>query len=311
MRDRLAAYAVLAVTIVAVWVGFSWADYGTIVLSDSPVHYFNLGESSGSLFDSGSDRDDFSSNGTTTYGVTGIPGYPTSTALSFDGSSAYLSTGAGKTTYSPFTNGSCGVKNFTFEAWIKPSSVTGVHAIWAAGTTGSDYGYLFYTNNTSFSLQLYNNSGGANIISVNSATIPAAIGSWFHFVGTIATTPLATLYVNGTSVATTSTFGTDSCNTTINPRLARFDNTSNYYFNGTLDEVAIYTSTLSAARVTAHYNAGAVFPSEGLPFSVKRGRIPPPWTIAPEMPIMQVDAPGFIVERMNKRAIRSRGTYSP
>ncbi|HVY95407.1 MAG TPA: LamG domain-containing protein, partial [Solirubrobacterales bacterium] len=102
-----------------------------------------------------------------------------------------------------------------------------------------------------------------------------ATGQAYHVVGTYDGTTQR-LYVNGTQVAQTALSGAISTNN--NPLyLGSWDGTAEY-FAGTIDDVAVYGSTLSAARVSAHYSAattsqttaleGAALQADALPTTV-------------------------------------------
>ncbi len=62
------------------------------------------------------------------------------------------------------------------------------------------------------------------------------------------------LYVNGTQVASAALSG--AIGTNANPVTIGSWNGGEEFFKGTLDEPAVFTSALSAARVSAHYQAG-------------------------------------------------------
>jgi hypothetical protein len=63
-----------------------------------------------------------------------------------------------------------------------------------------------------------------------------------------------TLYIDGTSVASTSTARRTSAG--VNHRAYVGSQVNQYFFGGNVTGVAIYNTTLSPTRVLAHYNAG-------------------------------------------------------
>ncbi len=86
------------------------------------------------------------------------------------------------------------------------------------------------------------------------ATAPtAATTAWTYLVLTKAGTTL-TLYVNGTAVASATVTGTVNTSTNI-LAIGRLGSSNSEYFNGSVDEVAVYASALSAGRIAAHYSA--------------------------------------------------------
>jgi hypothetical protein len=87
-----------------------------------------------------------------------------------------------------------------------------------------------------------------------SSTTTGDNGSWHHVVFTrIMSTGAMTLYVNGAS-AGTALGSTTSLTSATNIDFGRILTGTNY-FRGTMDEIAVYNTALSAATVTDHYNA--------------------------------------------------------
>ena len=79
-------------------------------------------------------------------------------------------------------------------------------------------------------------------------------GGTYHVVGTF-DGAAQRLYVNGTQVASASLSG--SASTTTAPLVIGSWDGRQEFFNGTLDEAAVYGSVLSAAQVRAHYDASS------------------------------------------------------
>ena len=86
----------------------------------------------------------------------------------------------------------------------------------------------------------------------------ASTTSWTHLAMTKAGSTL-TLYVNGAAVATTTVSGIVNTSTGI-LAIGRTGASSSDYFNGQIDEVAVYPTALSAARIAAHHTAGVTPP---------------------------------------------------
>ena len=90
-----------------------------------------------------------------------------------------------------------------------------------------------------------------------SPALNAADGNWHHVVGVHdAATSTVYLYVDGSEVAkqTSTTFSADFASTE-GVSVGWLNIAPNYYFNGTLDEVAIYDRALTATEVGEHYAA--------------------------------------------------------
>jgi len=94
--------------------------------------------------------------------------------------------------------------------------------------------------------------GNTNITVTDTGT--PSTTAWSHLVMTKAGSTL-TLYVNGAAVATTTVAGIVNTSTGI-LAIGRTGGSSSDYFNGQIDEVAVYPTALPAARIGAHYAAG-------------------------------------------------------
>lgn len=81
-------------------------------------------------------------------------------------------------------------------------------------------------------------------------------GAWHHVVATLSGTT-GTIYIDGSSVSTATRAASM---TTSSQFLISNDPGLGQGFDGNLDEVAIYGYALSAAQVTAHFNAASVSP---------------------------------------------------
>lgn len=131
----------------------------------------------------------------------------------------------------------------TVEAWIsKDDSIE--RAICARGSNA-----LTFTVNTGGYLVAYK----ADVGEIVTATASIVLSSWYHVAYTKATTT-SKLYLNGADVTGTVTDRTLS--TTATPLIVGADyNGTSIQWNGGLDEVAFYSTALSADRILAHYNA--------------------------------------------------------
>ena len=207
--------------------------------------YWRLGDTGTTVIDS-SGR---GHNGTAFNATTGVSGALNSdgdSALGFNGTSTYV-TGTGFQT-TPAAAGS-------FEAWFKTSSGTGlVNTIYSTRTTaGTGEFYSVYNGQV-----LFGNNVGGQVTSVKSGLND---GRWHHVVVTYKNGGgvNTSLYIDGvldqslaftrsaTSTANTWYLGRDLFVETAVPGQVGF-------FNGTLDEIAIYYGTeLTAAQVAKHY----------------------------------------------------------
>jgi hypothetical protein len=185
-----------------------------------------------------------------TYGAPGALATGPNTAVQSAGSSgvAYTNTvGAGPSTYS-------------LEAWINTSSVTGGKIL---GLENVQTGW-----GTTYDRQLYMTNNGRLAYGIVSGGVRTAVtsaasfnnGQWHHVVATQGATGM-TLYVDGVSVGTNPTVTPDAANgfwRIGGGNVTGWANApSSSALSGSYDEVAVYPSALSAARVSAHFAARA------------------------------------------------------
>lgn len=230
--------------------------YLNAVKSDDPAVYYEMNGSSGASLP---DASGHGLTGTIVGAVAsvqsgGLPA-PSDTAMQFDGTSGEID--------SAYTQS--GVTAYTVEAWVNTTDTAGLKAI------VNDRG----ANGFSLTLGL-NGSGGTGrpffemdnpfrvIVGVYATSVVVNDGRWHHVVGTWAApsgTRLATsqfaLYVDGQQVTTGPVqFGVNATNSPLTGdgpvRIARH-NAFGTYFKGSLEEVAIYQTALSADRIHAHY----------------------------------------------------------
>ena len=235
------------------------SDYVKAVYDSQPTSYWRLGEAAGVT--TAADRVGFDPL-TTQAGVTrGTPGAisgDSDTASSFSGVTG--GSAAGVTAGNP-------PDVFSLETWFKTTSTTGGRLLgWSNRNTTA--------NSTKRDRQLYmDNSGRLNFgVKPNATrqvvTSPASYndGAWHHAVASLSKAGMK-LYVDGAQVASRA-------DVTVGEHLAigywRLGGDSlaswpsvptSAYFNGSLDEVAIYKHELSATEVAAHHAAATGAPT--------------------------------------------------
>lgn len=145
--------------------------------------------------------------------------------------------------------------NFTIEAWINARAVANQGLVSKVGGSGGNYGYqlLLYDDNTL--MGLLNSPGEGWPSSTVRNTTPIALGTWNHVAFTYNHSAMM-LYLNGLPVATNVIGPKTIATTGANLRISGDDN-NHVYFNGLIDEVAIYSRALSASEIWAIYSAGS------------------------------------------------------
>ncbi len=170
-------------------------------------------------------------------------------AYNFNGSSQYIST----------ANAYSNPNNFSISLWFKTASVTGGKLIgFGSSQTGlsSNYDRHIYMNNAG---QLYFGVYPNTVVTVNSA-LSYNDNSWHLATATFSSTTGMALYVDGAIVGSNSVT-LSSQNYTGYWRIGYDNNAgwtsqpSNFYFNGTLDDVLIYQRALTAGEVNTLYKS--------------------------------------------------------
>jgi hypothetical protein len=226
-----------------------------VALDPSLVGYWKFDEGSGTTaFDSSGNGNNGTWSGSGTHYTTGKVG---SYAGQFNGSDDYVNGGNG-TSLNP--------TKITLAVWVKANSFGNSKRIIEKAYTsfGEPYSqYNFIIGDTApydyFAFQA----------SINGTRKQAAIphgsvttGVWYYVVGTFDGTNLR-IYLNGIEKAVTSASGNISSYDT-NFLIGKMGASESYFFNGSIDEVAIYNRALSAAEIKAQYDA-VITPADTTP----------------------------------------------
>ena len=217
------------------------STYREDVLSDSPSGYWRLGEASETVAadEAGSNAGSYQ-NGVT-LGLTGALLADANTAASFDGVNDIVSV-----PHSSSLNATTGV---TIEAWVKRSKTGAWQNILGKPGNGGNaaQNYALWLNTTNQPVAIFGN--GSTSVNVYA---PAIDTNWHHIVATY-DEATARVYVDG--VLKVSTNSTVQLTANSQPLLIGRTTDNVRIFGGTLDEVAVYPTALSAARIQAHYTA--------------------------------------------------------
>jgi hypothetical protein len=178
-------------------------------------------------------------------------------ALDFDGTNEEYVAADGVTSN---LNSSTGLP-FTVSAWAYPdTTVSGTtaccskrEAIFAFNNSGANLNLLYYAQDGS-TQKFYHHGTGGNSYTGSSNTFES--GQWHHIVMVVDSSGNGKLYINGGHEATWSNGSNSSVNRfSIGQEWDSATNASDF-FDGKIDEVAIWNVALSAPDVTALYNSG-------------------------------------------------------
>jgi hypothetical protein len=229
--------------------------YGLAVLADHPLGYWRLDETNGPVA-----HDYFSANsGFYTNALLGQAGYTNldpHTAVKF-GSFSNVNSYVGGV---PIGFATAGNATFSIECWANSGAQTSDCGIITKGTGGSEQ-FNLDCGSTGHAFRFYvrDAAGGAHL--ANGTATPN--NTWRHLVGVCdQANGKVILYVDGISNASgTITAGSgllSSANATTFGSRQSSTNAYDLQYVGSLEEVAIYTNALSAARVLAHYQAATL-----------------------------------------------------
>ncbi len=142
-------------------------------------------------------------------------------------------------------------KDITVSVWVKPASNT--HSSWnyfTAHQNSLKYEFGVYNAGLNPRWKVYNSSGTSTEVSAGTMTV----GNWHNVVGVRAGTSVL-LYLDGVQIASNTNFQGD-LRAAAGVIIVGGD-TGSRYFNGTLDEVAIWNRSLSTQEITEIYKRGA------------------------------------------------------
>lgn len=216
--------------------------YRDVVLADSPAFYLRLGETSGTnANDETANNRDGTYINSPTLGVTGLI-VDADKACQFDGSNDYVELNADF----QFNSG-----NFTIEAWIK-TTTTG-RMIYSQGFSAGTRECSLFTH-TGGAIAFYVADGVGDVFL---ASPTGFCNDARHHVVVTRSGSTWKMYIDNVERASATASRTDIDATGQKPRIgAKSGTTPSSFFAGTIDEVAVYTTALSVARIDAHWNAG-------------------------------------------------------
>jgi hypothetical protein len=229
--------------------------YTQSVTADAPVSWWRLGETAGTAAaDARSANPGVYRNGALINQASLLSKDTANKSVRFDGSNDYVEVADSASL--DLTSA------LTIETWIKPNALP-ASGSWASVVTKAE-SYSLQFNGSVLEFTLIQN-GARRRLQAPAGTIVA--GRTYHLVATYDGANQR-LYVNGTQVASRAQTGSATVTTwpvTIASWAGWGEN-----FNGTADEVALYSKALAPARVTAHYNAGGAVVASAASRNVKR-----------------------------------------
>lgn len=217
------------------------ANYRSTIMADSPVAYYRLGESSGTTASDETGSYDATYTNSPTLGEAGaISGDSNTSVLLASNEYAEIDSNLSITAYP-----------FTLEAWVKTSASSQQSAVCLADKSKTNAWIFIGTSSSGKAVVGRRNTTHYT----NQSTANANDNEWHHIVATFTNSSTFELYLDGDAQsATGSSVTIPSIDRASIGRIG--ESVPANYFNGTVDEVAVYDTALSASTIAAHYTAG-------------------------------------------------------
>lgn len=262
--NRAAQIAVLGLIALGLWSlpasSASASPYSDAVLANNPLAYYRFNETSGgtatNLGSLGA-----SANGSYLGGISlNQSSYNTANPTNL-GPSAGFDGSSGRVQIPDVAGFNLGTGPFSVEFWFNTTvTATGRGDLFTYKGGGGDFGIHSNSQAPTGSVSTYFNA--FNGPAGNTNGVPAAMGTWHHYAVTRDAANIFNIYMDG-ALAFSGSDG-DSWNIAndllIGANHGGSPGSPGTFFNGRIDEVAIYGSALSLANIQAHIAAANVVP---------------------------------------------------
>ncbi|HUR46790.1 MAG TPA: LamG-like jellyroll fold domain-containing protein, partial [Candidatus Saccharimonadales bacterium] len=229
------------------------AGYADAVMADGPIVYYRFSDGVTSpVLDVMNNSGSAGAAGSGFYNAATHP-VPGALSGSADTAARFTAAQNGSVAY---TSGLNSAGAFTVEAWLRPATnftdATLTCPVSSVNVTSPRNGWLIYQSSGGFNFRTYNQNTTATAVSITGGGA-LTVGAWYHVVA-VWDGSVGQLYVNGTLTASsppTNFFPNVSTPFTIGTR-----SDAAFPWIGDADEVAYYTTALTPAQITAHYQSG-------------------------------------------------------
>jgi hypothetical protein len=225
--------------------GVGITTYRDAVLTDTPVSYWRLWDTGTTAVDARGVSNG-TINGSPTTGVTSPISDTGAKAMTFNGSTTQNIT-------IPHQAALAITGDMTIEAWLNMSSTAAINGILTkCQAAGNPNPFEYRVSSGTPTNQLVIDSGSSFTVLASPGNLTAA--TWQLVAVTITSGGTYGFYVNGALVGTTSNTATTRTDGGLQLMIAGRQDSS-YGLSGSICEVAIYNTVLTATRLLAHYNA--------------------------------------------------------
>jgi len=221
---------------------FSHLEISDVAPYDDLVLYmpFNVeNTSAGIMYDWSDEGNDGTIKGNAFFNSSGLYGG----AMDFDGSGDYVDAG-NDLSFNISAGG-----NITMSAWVKISNGWNDYGYIMTKRNGGSHAYGIYLTDSTRAPTLL---GGGSVASVVGETL--SVGNWHHIVGVINGTT-GRIYINGV-LNVSGTVDAIALQATETVKIGARGNSAgaSTYFNGSIDEVMIFNTSLTAQQISDIYN---------------------------------------------------------
>jgi hypothetical protein len=230
------------------------SSYASVVEADSPSGYWRLDESSGSC--SPASAAGAAGSLTATASCVSTAGALSDDADASDGAQAL----SGGYFTAPSSSADAFTGAFTLEAWVNTSDIAQQGIIEKYDDPSGSNGYGLRLNSSGHLVGLVCNASAAGNCSTVTTPTTLSTNTWY-LVDFVANGSTGTIYVNGLPAASATQTQQPTAGSATLKIGAKGDADTDHAdpiasFHGSLDEVAIYPTALTATRIAAHYQAG-------------------------------------------------------
>jgi hypothetical protein len=222
-------------------------SYRDVILADNPIMYWRLGETSGTIaYDESANHRDASYINNPLLGFRGAIANDTNTSVGFNGFNQWVG-------WIP-TSSYFGA--FTVEAWVKEKQIRPVETFFDTRTKTAEFSFDFKFDTLAGKEIHFDVGDGTKWLSTSSVPFDFKRNVWYY-IAAVVTRRGATYYVDGSAIGSVTYRGIpllfDATHKVEVGTNTRYDSE---WFDGAIDEVAVYDYALTADQIAAHYATG-------------------------------------------------------
>jgi len=148
-----------------------------------------------------------------------------------------------------------GMSDLTISSWVKLNALNANQRIISAWGDSGNQAYVLAIDNSNNPVWAVDTETQPNANVVTATGVTVTTGTWYYIVATYNNAlNNVSIYVDGNYEGGSIDVGGNIGITTLNTHIGIESDGSSYPFNGTIDEVMIFNTTLSPSNITAIYN---------------------------------------------------------